>query len=157
MVITKRPMLNCVLFTHSYHSADCDTDHSLVVSKVRLQCKQIHRSKQKGRPCFNTARTSFPTMCESFTSAVEAALRDCSNSSAEERWCHIHDSTYKSAIDTFGKKERRNPDWFDAGIALLEPAIAVKLKAMLDFKKEPSEKTLATLRKARSDAQRIAR
>lgn len=34
LVITRRPLLNCVLTTHSYHSIDCDTDHSLVGSKV---------------------------------------------------------------------------------------------------------------------------
>ena len=157
LVVTRRAMLNCVLVTRSYHSADCDTDHSLVVSKVRLQCKQIHRSKQKGRPRINTARTSIPAVCERFISSVEAALRDCPNGNAEERWSHIRDSTYKSAMDTFGKKERRNPDWFESGIALLEPAIAAKRTAMLDYKREPTEKTLAAHRKARNDAQRTAR
>lgn len=37
LVITRRPMLNHVLFTRSYHCADCDTDHSLVGSIVRLR------------------------------------------------------------------------------------------------------------------------
>jgi hypothetical protein len=36
LVITRRTMLNHVLRTHSYHSADYDTDHSLVVFMVRL-------------------------------------------------------------------------------------------------------------------------
>ena len=31
-----------VLSTHSYHSADCNTDHSMVASRVRLQPKRIH-------------------------------------------------------------------------------------------------------------------
>jgi len=34
LIITRRASLNCVLITRSYHSADCDTDHSLVCSKV---------------------------------------------------------------------------------------------------------------------------
>ena len=50
---TRRPLLNCVLNTRSYHSADCNTDRSLVGSlvgsKVRLQLISTHRSKQKGR------------------------------------------------------------------------------------------------------------
>ena len=50
---TRRPLLNCVLSTRSYHSADCNTDRSsvgsLVGSKVRLQLISTHRSKQKGR------------------------------------------------------------------------------------------------------------
>ena len=56
LVITRRPLLNCVLVTRSHHSADCDTDPSLVSSKVRLQPKRTHRSKQKIRPRIKAAR-----------------------------------------------------------------------------------------------------
>ena len=76
---------------------------------------------------------------------------------AKERWSHIRDAIYNSAMDTFGKRERQNPDWFEAGIAEFEPAITAKREAVLSYKKEPSEKTLAALRKARSDVQRITR
>ncbi len=58
LVITRRPLLNYVLTTRSYHSADSDTDHSLVGSKVRLYPKRLYNSKQKGRPRINTALTS---------------------------------------------------------------------------------------------------
>ena len=34
LVITRRAELASVFLTHSYHNANCDTDHSLVVSKV---------------------------------------------------------------------------------------------------------------------------
>ena len=39
LIITQSPLLNCILVTSNYHSADCDTDHSLVSSKVHLQPK----------------------------------------------------------------------------------------------------------------------
>ena len=54
LIITWRPLLNFILITHSYHSADCNTDHSVVGSKVHLQPKWIHQSKQKGHPCDTT-------------------------------------------------------------------------------------------------------
>ena len=157
LVITRRSSLNSVLNTRSYHSADCDTDHSLVGSKVRLQPKRIHYSKQKGRSRINTAGTSTPELCKRFANSIEEALRDCPTSSAEERWNHIRDAIYNSAMDTFGKSKRQNPDWFEAGITKLEPAIAAKRTALLNYKREPSEKTLAALRKARNNTQRIAR
>lgn len=157
LVITRRPSLNCVLITRSYHSADSDTDHSLVGSKVRLQPKRIHRSKQKGRLRINTARTAIPDLCDRFTNSVEDALKGCPAGNAEERWNHIRDAIYNSAMNTFGKRERQNPDWFEAGIAELEPAIEAKRTALVAYKREPSEKTLAALRKARHDAQRTAR
>ncbi|KAK3889814.1 hypothetical protein Pcinc_006210 [Petrolisthes cinctipes] len=139
----------------SFHSADCDTDHSLVSTKVRIQPKCIHRSKQKGRPRINTARTVMPDLCERFACSIEEALMDCPTSSAEERWHYIRDAKHTSAMDTFGKRERQNPDWFEAGIAELEPALSAKRAALLDYKREPSEKTLAAFRNARNDAQRI--
>ena len=59
-------------------------------------------------------------------------------------------------MDTFGKKERQNPDWFEEGIAELDPAITAKRAVLVEYKRDPSEKSLATLRKARNDAQQIA-
>ncbi len=157
LVIIRRPLLNCVLTTRSYHSADCDTDHSLVGSKVRLYPKQIHNSKQKGRPRINTALTSVAEVCTRFASAIEEALKDCPVNSSEERWSHIRDAIYNSAMTTFGKWVKKNPDWFEAGIIELEPAITAKRTALLNYKYEPSDKALAALRKARNDTQRIAR
>ncbi|KAI8512329.1 hypothetical protein Bbelb_089680 [Branchiostoma belcheri] len=94
LIITRRLSLNSVLTTRSYHSADCDTDHSLVGSKVRLQPRRIYRSKQKGRPRINTARTVLPDLCQRFDDSVEEALRDCPTRSAVERWNYIRDAIY---------------------------------------------------------------
>lgn len=43
-VITRRRSQPNVLSTLSYHSADCDTDHTLVCSLVRLQAKKLKTS-----------------------------------------------------------------------------------------------------------------
>ena len=117
----------------------------MVASKVRLHPKRIHPSKQKGRPRINTFMTSVPELRERFVDAIQEALSDCPTSCADERWNHIHDATYKSAVDTFGKRERKSPDWFEAGIEELEPAISCKRTALLNYKQDPSEKTLAAL------------
>ena len=50
LIITRCQSLNSVFITHSYHSTNCDTDHSLVHSKIRLQPKKIHHSR-KETPC----------------------------------------------------------------------------------------------------------
>ena len=54
-------------------------------------------------------------------------------------------------------EERHNADWFKAGIAEMESAIEEKRAALTTYKRDPSEKTLTALRKARGDTQRIAR
>ncbi len=60
-------------------------------------------------------------------------------------------------MTTFGKQVKKNPDWFEAGIIELEPAITVKRTALLNYKLKPLEKVLAALWKAKNDTQRIAK
>ena len=151
LVITRRSLLSSVLVTRSYHSADCDTDHSLVGSKVRLPPKRIHYSKQKERPGINISRTSIPDACVLFTITINEALKDCPTCSVEERWNHICEATYDSAMGSFGKKERQSHDWFEAGIAELQPAIETKRTALLNYKRGSSEKMLAAHAKARNN------
>ena len=66
LIITRRPALNSVLSTRSYHSADCNTDHVLVCSKVRLLPHKLHCAKPAGRPRTNTKKSSYhplSTLC----------------------------------------------------------------------------------------------
>ena len=56
-----------VLHTRCYNSADCDTDHSLIASKVRWKPRKIHHRKTKGFPRINTCGTSDPVKAQSFT------------------------------------------------------------------------------------------
>ena len=102
------------------------------------------------------ARTSIPDACVRFTKTINEALKDCPTSIAGERWNHIREASYDSAMGSFRKKERQSHDSFEAEIAELEPAIVAKRAALLSYKREPSEKTLAAHRKARNNAQRIA-
>ena len=50
-----------------------------------------------------------------------------------------------------------SPDWFEAGRDKIAPAVTSKRSALLDYKRDPCEKTLKALREARSNTQRIAR
>ena len=157
--------LYCSIFPSSFFTTlvsprHCDIDDhifSLIISKVRLKPKQLHRSKQKGRPRINTAHTSLSLLQERFAEAIDQALLAYPSNNAEERWSFLRDTIYNTAIDTFGKRARKNPDWFSSGIADMEPAIEAKRTALLQYKKSPSGKTLQALRLARSNCQRIAR
>lgn len=44
LALTRRRDLRETLHTRTFHSADCDTDHSLVAAKVRLVPGRIHSS-----------------------------------------------------------------------------------------------------------------
>ena len=76
IVIARRSALNNVLATRSYHSADCDTDHAMVCSKVILSPHKLHRSKPTGRTRINVARTADPQRREQFVASLEQSLQD---------------------------------------------------------------------------------
>ena len=112
LAITRRADFSSVLHTRSYHSADCDTDHSLVASKVRLK---IHHGKSKGRTRINTCGTSDPVKAQSFTVRLKEKLAaQPTTSNPDAKWSHFCDAIYDSAMAAFGKKERKNADWFEA-------------------------------------------
>ena len=74
LVITRRADLRCVLHTRSYQGADCDTDHSLVASKVRLKPRKIHHGKTKGRSRISTCDTFDQVKAQSFADSLQEKL-----------------------------------------------------------------------------------
>ena len=157
LVITRRSGLNSVAITRSFHSADCNTDHALVCSKVRLQPRRLHRSRSTGHPRINTAQMSSQIKVEEYRTSLSEVLQDPPDQDATTRWQTVRDAIYNTAMATFGKVKRSNTDWFNAHLAEMEPLIEAKRKAFLAHKKEPCPRTLSALKKARSSTQRAAR
>ena len=50
IILVRRAAIKNVLYTRSYHCADCDTDHSLMCCKIRMHPKKFHRTKKNGNP-----------------------------------------------------------------------------------------------------------
>ena len=126
LIFARRASLNSVKKACSDHIADCDTNHSLVAAKVRLNPRRIHNAKQKGRPRINTSFTCLPGVRAHFLDSLQETLNCCLTDTAEERWGHICEAIYNSAMDSFGKREKKITDWFEAGITELEPVISAK-------------------------------
>lgn len=118
LIITRRADLSTILHMQSYHSADCNTDHSLIASKVRLKPRKIHYVKTKGFPRIKTCSTSDPTKVQSFANnfkdrlAMQPPPGDPGNPVAT--WNHLRNAIYDSAKAVFRKKEHNNADWFKA-------------------------------------------
>ena len=49
LILVRRHQINDVLLTRSYHSADCNSDHSLVCCKMHISKKFMHKSKDLTR------------------------------------------------------------------------------------------------------------
>lgn len=157
LVVTRKPQLSSVCNTRSFHSADCNTDHSLVCSTVRLRPKPFHRKKLTPIPKINVAATKNHQQCTDFTSSLNAALHDCPSDNISEMWDHIRNKTYESALNSFGRKVRNQKDWFEENSETLIPALEAKRLALLNHKAHASPTTLAAYRAARSNTQRLAR
>ena len=156
LVVTRRSQLGSVQNTRSFHSADCNTDHALVCSNLHLKSKRLHKSKQKSVPKINTARTRSLQLCQEFNTSLDAILENCPEET-DEMWSYLRDATYKTAMGTFGKRTRKQEDWFEESHETLSPALEEKRKAFLNHKAHPSPSSLAAFRTARSNAQRLAR
>ena len=159
LVITRRADIGSVLLTRSYHSADCDTDHALVASNVRISPKRLHHSKRMGRPRINISCASNPTKTQQLIHRLEAALSEgeTADDAIDSRWPLLRDAVYNSAITVYGKKERKNADWYEAHWEDMEPVTEAKRKALLAYKAKPGPSTLQALRSARNKAQQTAR
>ena len=159
LVLTRRKDLASVLLTRTYHSADCDTDHSLVASKVRIAPRKMHHANKKGRPRVNACCVGNVLRTQQFLKRLEQTLtKDTSaEDTVDSRWDHLRESVYNAAIAAYGKKERKNTDWFEDHWEEMEPVTEAKRRALLAHKAAPSPSTLAALRAARKKSQQTAR
>ena len=88
---------------------------------------------------------------------LKDTLKSDPSQSAESNWGSLAKTIHSSAIATYGKKEHNNTDWYEANIAVLEPILDAKCKALTNYKHDPSKQNQQTLKAARSKAQQAAR
>lgn len=62
------------MLTRSYHSADCDTDHALVISRLRIRPLVYHQSKRSGLPKLDTTKTRSAEAVKSFNDILGVNL-----------------------------------------------------------------------------------
>ena len=70
-ILLRRAAFKNVLHTRSYHSADCNTDHSLVCCNIRIQPKRFNRSKTQENPRIAVSKMSQPTLMSQFAGPFE--------------------------------------------------------------------------------------
>ena len=77
-------------------NADCDTDHSLECSKVKLQPRRVHRSKKAGQPRIDTNKTHNFEIVEAFVQVHKDVLPRVPNFDVSGRWEHLRDAVYNA-------------------------------------------------------------
>ena len=131
----------------------------MVFSKVCLQPKKVHQTKQPIWSDINSAKTADPELCVQFAYSIEWTLsrKQTQVVSVEDRWRYIWDIINNLAMSSFGRKKRRNQDWYEANLTELEPILRTKREALLNYRKDSSVKYLGAFRRVRCNTQRMAR
>ena len=62
LILFRRAALKNVRHTRSYHSADCNTDHSSVCCNIMLQPKRFPSTKNQRNPRIDVSKMSQPTL-----------------------------------------------------------------------------------------------
>ena len=153
LILVRRAAIKNVLHTCSYHSVDCDTDHSSVCCKIRMQPKKFHCTKTKGIPRTNASTRPHGAvrsdLWEGIWILVTWWLPQRSG-----KFCVI---LYRTALATFGKRSSKSHDWFEAKSAVMIHVIEANRAAFAEYKRIPSKRNLQILRIARSKDQQTAR
>ena len=156
-VIVRKRDLNSVKSTRSFHSADCNTDHLLILTKTKLISKSTHRSERPKKPKINLTHISDSELKSAFQNQIEDQLLEIDESCPEKMWTCIKTAIYGSASQVFGESKISRTDWIEANASTLVPLIETKRAALLAYNRTTSERDLNKLRAAKSTLQREAR
>jgi hypothetical protein len=71
MILTRKRDLNNVKNTRSMHSADCDTDNTIVCSMIHHIPRKMHHTKNKSLQLINASRASIPSTSRDYVTLSE--------------------------------------------------------------------------------------
>lgn len=89
LILTRHPSLHIVKLTRNYQSSDCDTDHTLGCSKMKLRENKSYRIRNEYRPRIDTSKTHHQEKVEEFVPGPPS-------DNARERWKHYKDAVYNA-------------------------------------------------------------
>ncbi|CAG4979837.1 unnamed protein product [Colias eurytheme] len=157
LILTKKKNLAEILHTRAFHSADCDTDHSLVVSRVAIIQKKIHSRNTLGRQSIDCRNIQNDKKLEEYSQLIKEAEGVVLASSLNEKWSTVKDLLTNGAEKVFGRRRVKIQDWFTDYEEELKPLVEAKREAFLCHRMKPSRITQAKLKNAQANLQRSSR
>jgi hypothetical protein len=143
-VFIQKTHLQDLTHVRSMHSADCDTDVSLVRCKIKLKPMRIHMSRPKPSPTLDVLATKSKENCQQFQASLQANfVLSSPTQDATSAWLRFHNIVSDCALSSFGRRTQKQPDWFRCHADTLFPLLAEKRAAQLAVKKDTSPRTIA--------------
>jgi exonuclease III len=159
-IITRRSHFNSVKKTRTFHSADCNTDHALVISKVKAAPRRNHKQREPPKPKINITELKSDVAKEDFKNKFSILMERTQGkgkNSINKTWNTLKTNIYDCAISSFGTKKFSNKDWVEENAETLIPYIGLKKKALINYKRNPSTSTKDHLRHTIAAVQRETR
>ena len=105
-------------------------------------------------------RSRIPHLRNEYCDALNQELGDtniCDNPNPEDIWNNLKKAIHSTGLNTFGKRKRKDPDWYAASLETMEPVVEKKRLASMRMKSRPTRNALDELRACRAETQRTAR
>ncbi|XP_059049895.1 uncharacterized protein LOC131844918 [Achroia grisella] len=158
IVLSRSKNLRDILHTRSFHSADCNTDHSLVAAHIAFTPKRIHSSKVPGRRKLNLSNIRNDECVQKFECLANEMLAAWDGSAPiNVEWNNVRKLLTESAGEVFGYQKTKSHDWFAENVEHLQPLLDSKRNAALRHRLNPSTDTDKALRATKAALQRSAR
>ena len=159
LVLARKADLNLVKVTRSFHGADCDSDHSLVVSVVETRLRSSHLARPSPVPRINAGNSKVAELRAKFASSLDAKISEFDGGvcTPDESWGRLRQAIHESAVEAFGTNSRLKHDWMEEYSSTLRPLLEQKRTALIAHKRTPSDSTKDRLKAAKAEVQRTAR
>ena len=115
-VLTRRQDVSDVCSTRAMRGANCDTDHVMIRSKLKLQLTPPRRkTAAKQRTQLNVSALQNPEISSDLARKMDAILDDAlsENNTTDELWEEFKTKVYKTSSEVLGQPKRKNADWFN--------------------------------------------
>jgi len=156
-ILIDRRWHSSVLDVRSFRGADCDTDHHLVIAKVRERLAVGNQAAQRfDRQRFNLRKLNEPEVTEQYQIEITNRFAALENLNDDEdvdmTWENIKENSQTSAKENLGLQQlKQNKPWFDEEcLGFLDQRKQAKMQWMQD----PSQSNVDNLNNIRHEVSR---
>lgn len=155
-VLMERKHTRTVTDVRTYRGADADSDHMLVIAKMKLLLPELPKKSSKCLKSFNILRLKNDHVKEGYVNGVNQKLGNCEvGKEIQEEWAQIQAVVTEEAQKWLGSSVQRvKADWYDEDCT---KAVEDRNKARLHAYKYESENSKIEYQQKRRIAKQVCR